>query len=68
MKIDQILICTFCKSSNLDDKENYLECIDCKSFFPKYKNRPVMFTDENDFYHLRKALLPAKYRINKYGN
>ncbi len=66
MNVNKYLICIACNSSKLNEEEEYLECMKCKSYFPKYKGVPVMLTDENDFYHLRKALLPAKYRINIY--
>jgi uncharacterized protein YbaR (Trm112 family) len=62
------LICTFCKSDSLQDEKDHLICSKCSNYFPKYNGIPVMLTNTNDFYHIRKALLPAKYRVNKYGN
>ncbi len=62
------LICTFCKEDSLQNQTDHLTCDACNNYFPKYNGIPVMLTDKNDFYHIRKALLPAKYRVNKYGN
>tara|TARA_B110000037_G_C17087950_1_gene492768 strand:- start:1144 stop:1359 length:216 start_codon:yes stop_codon:yes gene_type:complete len=63
-----ILICTNCKKSKILNFKDHLKCSNCDFFYPKYEGVPVMLNDKNDFYHLRKALLPAKYRVNKYGD
>ncbi len=54
--------------SNLIKRKNGLECNNCKDFFPFYKKLPVMLLFKNDFYHVKKALTSAKYRVNKYEN
>ena len=33
-----------------------------------YKKNIFNLIKKNDFFHLKKALLPAKYRVEKYGN
>ena len=47
-------------------KNKKLICKKCKAFYPFYKGLPVLLRNEDDFYHLKKALSPAKYRVEKY--
>ena len=73
MKKKKILICPKCvinKSgvSKLIIKNSFLICAKCKEYYPIYKGFPVMLTKNNDFYHLKKALSPAKYRVYEYGD
>ena len=65
-KLSQLYRCPCKKKSFLRKKNQGLECKHCKEFFPFYKNLPVMLLFSNDFYHLKKALTSAKYRVNKY--
>ena len=72
MIVHKIFKCPVCakkrKSSKLlIIKKNFL-CNNCKSYYPCYKKFPVLLTLEEDFYHLKKALMPPKYRVFKYGN
>lgn len=63
------IVCPSCKANKkLKKKNKLLVCTLCKEVYPIFNNTPVMLTKKNDFFHLRKALLPAKYRVNKYGN
>jgi uncharacterized protein YbaR (Trm112 family) len=63
------IICCNCKSSKkLKLSKKILVCKNCKEIYPILKGVPVMLTKKNDFFHVKKALLPAKYRIEKYGN
>jgi hypothetical protein len=71
MKVHSIYKCPSCPSKkkySLVKKNKGLRCVICKSFFPYYKNIPVMLTFKNDFYHLKKALTFAKDRVNKFEN
>jgi uncharacterized protein YbaR (Trm112 family) len=72
MKVHKIFKCPSCiknrKSCKLVIKKKFFICNNCKSFYPCYKKFPVLLTLEEDFYHLKKALMPAKYRVFKYGN
>jgi uncharacterized protein YbaR (Trm112 family) len=47
-------------------KNKKLICLKCKAFYPFYKGLPVLLRTKDDIYHLKKALLPAKYRVEKY--
>lgn len=70
MKILKILKCIKCIKKNksskllLKKKENIISCSMCKQVYPLYNGIPVIISKEGDFHHLRRALLPAKYRIN----
>ena len=67
-KINDI-ICPNCKTDKkLKFKNKLLVCKKCKEVYPLFRGIPVMLTKKNDFFHLKKALLPAKYRVEKYGN
>ena len=55
-------------SCNLIKKQKSLICKNCKTFYPYYKGVPVLLKIEDDFYHLKKALSPAEYRVHKYEN
>ncbi len=71
MKILKILKCIKCIKKNkssvlkLKKKENIITCMKCKEVYPVYNGIPVILSKEGDFHHLRRALLPAKYRINQ---
>ena len=41
---------------------------DAAYVYPIYKKIPIMLSEKGDFFHLKKALLPAKYRVKKYGS
>jgi uncharacterized protein YbaR (Trm112 family) len=62
--------CPFCSAKKfrhlLKINKVGLVCNNCKEFYPIYKGLPVLLTFQNDFYHLKKALTPAKYRVNKF--
>ena len=61
------LVCINCKNKKkLIKKPFFFKCSKCNYYYPTYNGIPVILNDCNDFYHLRKSLLPAKYRINKY--
>ena len=72
MSTNRVFKCPACikrkKSGILQKKKNCLICKKCNAFYPYYKGLPVLLTIEDDFYHLKKALSPAKYRVFKYGN
>ena len=63
----KILRCPNCivkkKQGFLKIYKKKLICGNCSDYFPIYNGVPIMLTNKNDFYHLRKALLPARYRI-----
>ena len=69
-KMNKIFKCPECsykdKKNKLIKKNKFFICNNCKTFYPLYKGLPVLLTREDDFYHLRKALSPAKYRVFKY--
>jgi uncharacterized protein YbaR (Trm112 family) len=71
MKIIKILRCIEClikkKNSKLkvDKKNKVISCLKCKEKYPIYENIPVIISKSGDFHHLRRALLPAKYRVNQ---
>ena len=69
MKLIKILRCLKClkknKNSKLKIKKNVIVCSKCKEAYPIYEGVPVMLSKEGDFHHLRRALLPAKYRVNQ---
>ena len=71
-KAHKILRCPKCikknKKNSLINYKNYLLCNNCDEYYPKYKGTPIMLTNEDDFYHIRKALLPARYRVVKFEN
>ncbi len=54
------------KKNTLVKKNKSLICKKCNTFYPYYKGVPVLLTIQDDFYHLKKALSPAKYRVHKY--
>ena len=66
----KVFKCPDCSSKNkintLIKKKNSLICKNCKAFYPTYKGVPVLLNFDDDFYHLKKALSPAKYRVYKY--
>ena len=74
MKKHKIFKCPICiakkvkKDGSLFYKDKGLICCSCNSYYPLYKNLPVLLTFKNDFYHLKKALSHAKYRVNKFEN
>lgn len=63
----QIYNCAKCLKKNFIYKKNCLVCKSCNEYYPIYKNTPIMLTIENDFYHLKKALTPAKFRVFRYN-
>jgi uncharacterized protein YbaR (Trm112 family) len=71
MKILKILKCIKCLKKSkksilkLKKKDNIISCSTCKEVYPVYEGIPVILSKEGDFHHLRRALLPAKYRINQ---
>jgi len=69
--IHKIFKCPNCisknKRGNLKILKNYYICTSCEEFYPFYKGFPVLLTKEGDFYHLKKALSPAKYRVFRYN-
>lgn len=62
----KIFNCAKCKKK-VTYKKNYIICNNCNEYYPIYKNVPIMLTLENDFYHLKKALTPAKFRVFKFN-
>lgn len=63
------IICCNCKSDKkLKLLRKLLICIKCKEVYPVLNGIPVMLLKTNDVFHLKKALLPAKYRVEKYGD
>lgn len=63
------IICSNCKTDKkLKKIKSILYCSNCKEAYPILNGTPVMLTKKNDIFHLKKALLPAKYRVEKYGN
>ena len=72
MKMLTHLRCIKClkksKKKKLFKNKNFLLCKTCGECYPFYKKTPILLSFENDFFHLKKALTPAKYRVRKYGN
>ena len=69
MKNKNEIICPNCrKDKKLKQINKLLICTNCKEVYPIFNGIPVMLTKKNDFFHLKKALLPAKYRVEKYGS
>jgi len=69
MKEFKDIICANCKSEKkLVKKKTILVCRKCGEAYPIYKKIPIMLTKNNDIFHVKKALLPAKYRVEKYGS
>tara|TARA_B100000902_G_scaffold399986_1_gene474275 strand:- start:6501 stop:6719 length:219 start_codon:yes stop_codon:yes gene_type:complete len=72
MKLLKYLRCINCikrkKNSKLYKLKNKLSCRVCGENYPIFKNIPIMLSEKGDFFHLRKALMPAKYRVKKYGS
>jgi|TARA_B110000971_G_C19844841_1_gene424312 uncharacterized protein YbaR (Trm112 family) len=68
----KVFKCPECSSQNkkniLTKKDKGFICKNCNSFYPIYKGIPVLLSTEDDFYHVKKALSPAKYRVCKYEN
>ena len=63
------LICIKCKKNiKLKILKKILICKSCKEAYPVLNGTPVMLIKNNDMFHLKKALLPAKYRVEKYGD
>jgi uncharacterized protein YbaR (Trm112 family) len=68
-KVLSLLRCLSClkkrKFSRLrvSKREGLVKCNECGEVYPLYKDIPVVLSDAGDFHHLRKALLPIKYRI-----
>ncbi len=67
MTIINIYKCPKCikktRKCSLVKKRKLIFCKKCKSYYPVYKNFPVLTTDENDFLNLKKSLLKPKFRI-----
>lgn len=72
MKILNHLRCLNCLKKKINNKlykqKNILYCKNCRESYPVYKNIPIILSEKGDFFHLRKALMSAKYRVKKYGN
>tara|TARA_B100000575_G_C22705515_1_gene426010 strand:- start:176 stop:385 length:210 start_codon:yes stop_codon:yes gene_type:complete len=69
MKTKNDIICPNCRTNKILKQNNkLLICTKCKEVYPVLNGVPVMLTKKNDFFHLKKALLPAKYRVEKYGS
>ncbi len=72
MKLLKYLRCIRCikkkKNSKLTKNKKILLCKKCGEVYPIYKNKPIMLSENGDFFHLRKSLLISKLRINKYGS
>lgn len=70
MKILKILRCLNCIKKGRNSKLNYLKkenvitCPKCREKYPVYEGIPVIVSKSGDFHHLRRALLPAKYRVS----
>lgn len=63
------LICIRCKKNKkLKILKKILFCNSCKEAYPVLNGIPVMLIKSNDVFHLKKALLSAKYRVEKYGD
>jgi len=63
------LICVKCKKNKkLKLLKKILFCNTCKEAYPMLNGIPVMLIKNNDVFHVKKALLPAKYRVEKYGD
>ena len=72
MELLKYLRCLNCIKRRINSKlyksKNNLYCKKCGESYPIYKNIPIILSEKGDFFHLRKALMSAKYRIKKYGN
>lgn len=69
MKEIKIFKCPKCvknKKGSLKKINKGFVCKNCDEFYPVYCGYPVIMSFEEDFYHLKKALSPAKYRVHKY--
>ena len=61
------LICIKCKKNKkLKLLKKILFCNSCKDAYPILYGTPVMLIKNNDVFNLKRALLPAKYRVEKY--
>ena len=68
-KIISDLICIKCKKNKkLKLLKKILFCNSCKEAYPILNGIPVMLIKNNDVFNLKRALLPAKYRVEKYGD
>ena len=64
-----VLICIKCKKDKkLKLLKKILFCNSCKEAYPILNGIPVMLIKNNDVFNLKRALLPAKYRVEKYGD
>ena len=63
----KIYSCPKCFQKKFIYKKDHLICKPCDEYYPIYKNIPIMLTIKNDFYHLKKALTPAKFRVFRYN-
>ena len=69
MKNKNEIICPNCRTDKkLKQNNKLLVCTKCKEVYPVFNGIPVMLTKKNDFFHLKKALLQAKYRVEEYGS
>ena len=69
MKLLKNLVCCKCKSNKkLRILKKILLCKNCGEVFPILDKIPIMLTIKDDFFHVKKALLPSKYRVKRYGN
>ena len=63
------LICIKCKKNKkLKLLKKILFCNSCNEAYPILNGTPVMLIKNNDVFNLKRALLPAKYRVEKYGD
>jgi len=63
------IICPNCKiNKRLKLVNKILLCRKCNEAYPIFNGILVMLTKKNDIFHVKKALLPAKYRVEKYGS
>jgi|TARA_B110000858_G_scaffold104971_1_gene120065 uncharacterized protein YbaR (Trm112 family) len=63
------IICPNCKTNKrLKLVNKILLCKKCKEAYPIFNGTLVMLTKKNDIFHVKKALLPARYRVEKYGS
>lgn len=68
IQILSIVRCLRCLKKKINSKvkvkNKIIICIKCKEVYPMYEGVPVLISKKGDFHHLRRALLPAKYRIS----
>jgi hypothetical protein len=69
----RIYKCPSCINKGRKNKLYYknkdlIYCKKCKTYFATYMGFPVLIVENEDLFHLRKALLKPKFRIFDYEN